>query len=97
MERERNRLDPTKRKNNKLKHKYGIDILRFEEMVAEQDNCCAICNEEFTKTPHVDHCHESGEVRGLLCMYCNTGLGKFRDDPERLSNAITYLERTHIK
>ena len=45
------------------------------------------------KTPwRLDHCHETGEFRGFLCHNCNTGLGKFKDDPEILLNAIAYLQ-----
>jgi hypothetical protein len=45
------------------------------------------------KTPwRLDHCHETGEFRGFLCSNCNLGLGKFKDDPEILLNAIAYLQ-----
>lgn len=50
---------------------------------------CAICNREVVLV--TDHCHSTGVVRGRLCVRCNTGLGKFLDDPEMLSKAIEYL------
>jgi len=64
-------------------------------MLKEQGGGCAICGE--TKPLKgknylcVDHCHETGEVRGILCHACNTGLGKFKDSPELLHTAINYL------
>lgn len=52
---------------------------------------CAICGERETK--HVDHCHDSGRLREILCVGCNLGLGGFRDNPEFLSKAIAYLRK----
>lgn len=75
---------------------YGVDEARFLAMLAEQDGRCAICGTEEwggkSGVPHVDHCHDSTKVRGLLCAGCNNGLGLFRDDPARLRAAATYLE-----
>ena len=79
-----------------LSRKYGLTPECFDRMMAEQSNCCAICQREFTKTPHVDHCHKSGEVRGLLCSNCNRAIGFLGDDPLTVSRAVDYLERTHI-
>lgn len=77
---------------------YGITLEIYEEMVLEQNNCCAICRCELvgknnaSSAPVVDHCHESLEVRGILCMSCNKGLGMFKDDITALQNAIEYLK-----
>jgi hypothetical protein len=61
-------------------------------MLEAQDHLCALCRGQFgEKGFHVDHCHESLKVRGLLCVNCNVGLGCFQDDPERLRAAIEYL------
>jgi len=59
-----------------LKKKYGITVEDFNQMLKKQNNKCAICNEEFNKDykPCVDHNHETGEVRGLLCRKCNLAL-----------------------
>lgn len=85
--------------------RYGITIEEFERRFAEQGRVCVICGNGArserkyhagTTVPlsfHVDHCHGSGAVRGILCMKCNQGLGGFRDDPELLVRAAEYLLR----
>lgn len=88
--------NPTKRKAQRLK-KYGIEPSDFLDMLAIQNGRCAICgHEDLTNRsffPVVDHCHQTGKVRGLLCMNCNRGLGKFKDDLNRLFTAIAYLSK----
>lgn len=64
-----------KRKEYTRYYRYGVDVAKFNELLSIQDNSCAICKTVFTKTPHIDHCHTTGKVRGLLCSPCNTGLG----------------------
>jgi Recombination endonuclease VII len=73
-----------------LRRTYGITIDDFESLLVMQDGCCAICLREM-EAPQVDHCHTTGEIRGLLCMACNIALGKLEDDTERLARAIDYL------
>jgi hypothetical protein len=60
-------------------------------MVLESNNSCSICNETFIKTPHVDHDHITGKIRGLLCHNCNAVLGNAKDNPQILINAAEYL------
>jgi hypothetical protein len=66
-------------------------------MFAEQGGRCVICQLREEDTPtnrfHVDHCHETGQVRALLCHACNTSLGKMKDSPELLRRAADYIER----
>ena len=77
-------------RNRTLKYKYGITIEDYERMLVEQNHQCYICNAE-TKLV-VDHCHESGKVRGLLCHQCNIMLGMAKDNPAILRLAANYLE-----
>ena len=78
------------------KKKYGISLQDYNDMFATQEGCCSICGRhqvEFKKSLHVDHCHDTGKVRELLCQSCNTGIGSLQDDPELLRVAIEYLEK----
>ncbi|MEV7073553.1 endonuclease VII domain-containing protein [Streptomyces sp. NPDC093990] len=61
-----------------------------DEMVAVRRGLCAICST--VPAVHVDHCHKTGRVRGVLCFNCNSGLGLLGDDPEALNRAADYLE-----
>lgn len=71
----------------------SIDKETYDNLLAQQDGRCAICNEKpGVKALSLDHCHTSLKVRGFLCDNCNTALGKFKDDVTRLKNAISYLQ-----
>lgn len=74
--------------------KYGLSENDFRSLVNDQNNQCAICRYVFTSTPCVDHDHQTGSVRGLLCADCNRGLGLFKDNSDHLESAIEYL-KTH--
>lgn len=75
-----------------LKKKYGLTPERVDALMDAQQGRCAICRDELlSSNTAIDHCHVNGNVRGLLCRQCNTGLGMFRDDPKRLRAAIRYL------
>ena len=73
------------------KERYGLMNDTYELMLKKQENSCAICLLPFVKTPHVDHCHKTGKIRGLLCSSCNTGLGAFKDDVPTIQNALDYI------
>ena len=79
-----------------LSKKYGLPEVEYVRMVKVQDNKCAVCKEQCASGRHlaVDHCHESGKVRGLLCRSCNVGLGHFKDNPKLLLLAAKYLLKT---
>jgi hypothetical protein len=85
-----------KNRRTGLLRKYGLTEDDYSLMLASQNYACAICkstdpNDRWNRF-HVDHCHKSGKVRGLLCTQCNTGLGKFYDNIDSLSEAIRYLK-----
>jgi len=84
-----------KDKDSKLRSAYGISYKDYQSMLAMQDGRCAICGTNDTgkrKAFHVDHCHDTGEVRGLLCGNCNSGIGNLRDEVALLERAIEYLK-----
>lgn len=70
--------------------KYGITQADKTVMVNNQGGLCAICKAEMTK-PFVDHCHTTGNIRGILCSACNSILGYARDSVATLKAAIDYL------
>lgn len=85
----------TNRKNNMQKN-FGKGILDiYQKLFDEQGGVCAICKSpENGRYKHlsVDHCHDTGKIRGLLCNNCNRGIGLLKDSPELLKNAIEYVE-----
>ena len=88
--------NPDLRWANHLKTNYGITPDAYNEMFAKQGGCCDICGEhqtEFTRRLCVDHDHETGVVRSLLCGPCNTGIGQFGDDIATVREALNYLIR----
>lgn len=76
--------------------KYGLKSFdEFDAIYGKHGGTCYICSEPLErdgKDTHIDHCHDSGKVRGLLCRGCNNGLGQFRDRPDLLRAAAVYLE-----
>ena len=73
---------------------YGIEPEEYLKMCEEQKGTCAICGQEPStqRGLHLDHCHKTGKVRGLLCHGCNVGIGSLREDPDILSKALDYLK-----
>lgn len=86
---------PRNRKAEKLQLRYGLTYEQWEAMRQAEDCRCMICGiseDELGKKLDVDHCHDSGKVRGLLCNPCNTMLGHARDKVEILEAAVAYLK-----
>ncbi|MFE6739811.1 endonuclease VII domain-containing protein [Streptomyces tubercidicus] len=75
--------------------RYGLTPESWRNLFESQGSRCAICgiNVNGKKRFHVDHDHENGRVRGILCTTCNTGIGALGDDPERVFKAFEYLSR----
>ena len=97
-----------KHENARLFRKYGLSLDSANFMLGSQKGLCKICDKKLNyfyepktntriKTskkdkPHIDHCHSTGSVRGILCSNCNTALGLLYDNPDTLRSAIKYLE-----
>jgi hypothetical protein len=73
--------------------KYGISKECYDEMFKDQYEKCPICEIKLQEEIHIDHDHETGKVRGILCGKCNKGLGQFNDNIKSLTNAIKYLTK----
>ncbi len=73
-----------------LKRRYGLTATEVQELIEEQRGVCWICRTR--PAEHVDHDHETGMVRAILCFTCNVGLANFGEDIERMKAAIIYLE-----
>lgn len=73
-----------------LRAKYGITLAHRDAMIQRQNGRCAICH-KLTEKLCVDHCHKTGQVRGMLCNQCNYGIGQLKDSITVLRDAIQYL------
>lgn len=85
----RNKLD--KIREYGLLSNYNITLEEYRKLLEGQNGVCKICGKSDSKALSVDHSHITGEIRGLLCQKCNSGLGMFNDSPELLNKAIEYL------
>lgn len=85
-------IEAYRKRRQTLRSKYNIEIEDYDRMYNEQKGCCAICD---TNLPllAVDHDHNTLEVRGLLCLNCNTGIGQFKDSIPLLYKACKYLAK----
>ena len=92
---------PKKRLEQHLKYKYSVTISELEDTLKEQNNNCAICKSELPdllvykdrrRGYAIDHNHNTGEFRGVLCLECNTLLGMAKENKNILLAAIDYLE-----
>lgn len=89
------RANKEKQRWYQVKLKYGLTKEEYDKLLEEQKNCCAICDRhvlECSQPLYVDHCHDTGKIRGLLCAGCNGGIGLMNDDVEVVRKAVKYLE-----
>ena len=96
------RYKPQQNKIQKLKSTYGISLEAYRSMLETQQNRCAICSTKIDGNVNsdelrafVDHNHQTGKVRGLLCVHCNSIVGYCREDKSVLLHAIQYLKKFH--
>jgi 5-methylcytosine-specific restriction endonuclease McrA len=95
-----NRRRARKRREKIGSHAYNVTRKRkisyeeYQALVEKQAGLCAICGQQTTLV--VDHCHNSDQVRGLLCQTCNFGLGNFSDDVLKMARAIEYLKSSQF-
>ena len=81
-----------------LKKMYGMSLEDYDKLLKQQDGVCAICLQDEPNGPlRVDHDHETGQVRGLLCHKCNAALGLLNDSPEIIAQALEYLNERSIR
>ncbi len=87
-------------KDRQLQTMYGISLAIYNQMLKDQNYRCKLCGTDKPLGNRnsfvVDHSHQNGKVRGLLCNHCNTGIGKLGDDPELLQKAADYIKSNGI-
>lgn len=89
-------------RRRQLKFVYGITEEDYQRMLVEQGGACAICQATENKYAGefrsfaIDHNHDTGDIRGLLCNQCNRGLGMLGDTVESLNRVVAYLERSTV-
>lgn len=96
--REWGKKNPEKRYKHEIKRLYGCTSEKYDSLLSEQNNKCWICEKQHNPNAqkgrlYLDHCHDTGKIRGLLCGGCNLLLGYACDKPELLTRAIAYLAK----
>lgn len=97
-EREKIRMSDTRYRFYRLCRDHGISVEEFAWMLHRQQSTCAGCCSELSldRFTHIDHCHTTGSVRGILCHHCNLVLGQARDNATTLRRLADYLERSQM-
>ncbi len=98
-----NQAHPEQRFETSLRHRFGISSKDFETLLTQQEGVCAACRLPETAVDrrtrkvrrlHIDHDHETGVIRGLLCTRCNLAVGYLKDDPRRAEGVLSYLRES---
>lgn len=91
------RLDKDYKRRRQLKN-YGMSLEDYNDMLQRQNGVCAICDKppKESKNLQVDHDHNTGIVRGLLCFRCNYGMSFFSENPDRMEKAVNYLRKSKV-
>lgn len=96
-------VDPEKAKKHqrtsRLRKMYGMTNECYRKLYESQNGKCAVCEKDIEyidKHTHIDHCHITNKIRGLLCHNCNTALGLLKEDKQIMSNLIRYLEANDV-
>lgn len=92
-QREWHAKNPGKRAEYRRRQRFNLEPEQYEAMLTQQGGVCGICNEapRGQRGFHVDHDHNTGKVRGILCHHCNIGIGCFQDNPATLELAMLYI------
>ena len=90
--------DPRKKRNYRLLQDHNMTIEQYDARMEAQGNCCAICGlpgdqDQMGRSMPIDHNHETGEYREIICSHCNTALGLVKDNIETLKKMIAYLRK----
>ena len=95
---EHKEANPEYYRNYMLVYRFGITLEDYNNMFNIQKGCCAVCGKhqsELNRILAVDHDHDTGKVRGLLCMSCNTSIGKLGDSIESIEKVLSYLKKDY--
>lgn len=88
-------------RRKQVESKYGVSYETLEDMLDKQGGVCGICGVELTFHPKatacVDHCHSTGDVRGILCRKCNAAIGALGDTASSVAKAVAYLQKTALR
>jgi hypothetical protein len=93
---ESRKRNPIKSMDSRLRKEFGITHVEYQTIWERQQGKCAVCGDCLMlrdKHTHLDHDHETGVVRGILCIHCNGGLGSLKDSPQILLSAMRYLQK----
>ena len=87
--------NPELSRDKLLKRRFGITIKKYDEILKSQKGVCAICKSDCPsgKNLAVDHCHKTGQIRGLLCFNCNLGIANLKESKEIFHKAAEYVEK----